>query len=83
MWGQHPPYPPTRSLPCARRYARRALQLCAGGAAWRYPVCFITNGGGVTEATKARQLSQWLGVPVDPSQVGAGRRIGEGRWGST
>jgi ribonucleotide monophosphatase NagD (HAD superfamily) len=45
------------------------MQLCPDGR-WRYPVCFITNGGGVPEAHKAQQLSQWLGVPVDEQQVG-------------
>jgi ribonucleotide monophosphatase NagD (HAD superfamily) len=35
------------------------------------PTCFITNGGGVTEAKKAEQLSSWLGVRVDARQVPA------------
>lgn len=39
------------------------------GAQPRYPVCFLTNGGGVTERVKAHQLSEWLGVAVDESQV--------------
>eukprot|EP00775_Hariotina_reticulata_P006312 gene6312-6547_t len=43
-------------------------QLCRGGS-WRYPVCFLTNGGGVLEARKAQQLSQWLDVPVQENQV--------------
>ena len=37
----------------------------------RYPVCFLTNGGGVTEAKKAEELSGWLGVAVRGNQVGA------------
>lgn len=44
------------------------MQLWRGNA-WQYPVCFITNGGGVTEDTKAAQLSTWLGVPVHGNQV--------------
>ncbi|WIA28754.1 hypothetical protein OEZ86_011287 [Tetradesmus obliquus] len=43
-------------------------QLCPNGR-WRFPVCFITNGGGVPEAHKAQQLSKWLGVPVGEQQV--------------
>ena len=35
----------------------------------RYPVCFLTNGGGVTEERKAQQLSQWLGVKITSNQV--------------
>lgn len=41
-----------------------------GGAQPLYPVCFLTNGGGVTERVKAHQLSEWLGVAVDESQAG-------------
>ena len=52
---------------CAR--VRVALpQLCPAGA-WAYPVCFLTNGGGMLEADKALQLTNWLGVPVTESQV--------------
>ena len=35
----------------------------------KFPVVFLTNGGGVPEATKAQQLTDWLGVNVQPSQV--------------
>ncbi|PSC67257.1 HAD-superfamily subfamily IIA hydrolase [Micractinium conductrix] len=35
----------------------------------RYPVAFLTNGGGVTERVKAHQLSEWLGVAVGEEQV--------------
>ena len=35
----------------------------------KYPVCFLTNGGGVTEAQKAEQLSGWLDVAVGVDQV--------------
>ncbi len=35
----------------------------------RYPICFLTNGGGVTEAMKARQLTKWLGVQIHSNQV--------------
>jgi hypothetical protein len=34
-----------------------------------YPLAFLTNGGGVTECFKAHQLSEWLGVNVQQSQV--------------
>lgn len=44
------------------------MQLCPGGT-WRYPVCFLTNGGGVCESHKAEQLASWLHVPVEASQV--------------
>ena len=37
---------------------------------WRYPVVFMTNGGGTSEARKAQQLTEWLGVPVSEQQVG-------------
>lgn len=43
------------------------------GSRPRYPLCFLTNGGGVTERVKAHQLSEWLGVAVDESQVGFNR----------
>lgn len=36
---------------------------------WRYPVVFMTNGGGTSEARKAQQLTEWLGVPVSEQQV--------------
>lgn len=39
------------------------------GSQPRYPVAFLTNGGGVTERVKAHQLSEWLGVHVDESQA--------------
>ena len=32
-------------------------------------MCFLTNGGGVTEAAKAAELSEWLGVSVGADQV--------------
>jgi ribonucleotide monophosphatase NagD (HAD superfamily) len=34
----------------------------------RLPVIFLTNGGGVTEARKAQELSKKFGVPVRPEQ---------------
>lgn len=37
--------------------------------AWRVPVAFLTNGGGSTEAARARLLSDLLQVPVYESQV--------------
>ena len=39
------------------------------GGSPRHPICFLTNGGGVLEAEKARQLSQWLDIKVQPEQV--------------
>ena len=35
----------------------------------RYPICFLTNGGGVTEQQKADELSSWLGVRVRDNQA--------------
>lgn len=35
----------------------------------KYPVCFLTNGGGVTEKQKAQQLSSWLDVAIGVDQV--------------
>lgn len=39
------------------------------GSTPKVPVAFLTNGGGVSEADKAKQLSNWLGVNVSASQV--------------
>lgn len=36
----------------------------------RHPMCFLTNGGGVTEQQKADELSSWLGVQVKENQAG-------------
>lgn len=35
----------------------------------RMPFAFLTNGGGVTEETKAQQLTDWLNIPVTSNQV--------------
>ena len=35
----------------------------------KVPLCFMTNGGGATEATKAAQLSKMLGTTISPEQV--------------
>jgi len=35
----------------------------------KHPVCFLTNGGGVTEGQKARQLTELLGVKITEQQV--------------
>jgi hypothetical protein len=57
-----------RVLDAARRAIRRLLN--DGGKVWKYPVCFLTNGGGVTEADKTAELSEWLGgAPVRGDQV--------------
>ncbi|KAG1677369.1 hypothetical protein FOA52_010748 [Chlamydomonas sp. UWO 241] len=53
-------------LPTASAAVRKLVR---GDGSWRVPVVFMTNGGGVTEAVKAEQLSTWLDAPVDASQV--------------
>ena len=35
----------------------------------KVPLCFLTNGGGTTEATKAAQLSNMIGATITPEQV--------------
>jgi hypothetical protein len=55
------------TLPQAKRALARLYT--PDGSRPRYPVAFLTNGGGVTERVKAHQLSEWLGVHVDESQV--------------
>ena len=65
--------------PCHTPPMPRCIDLCAAidtlgqcsvtGQQPRYPVCFLTNGGGVTEAAKAAELSQWLGVSVGADQA--------------
>lgn len=57
-------------LVCCRALAKLYT---GGGQTPRFPVAFLTNGGGVTEEHKAEQLSQWLGVAVKPSQAGQRR----------
>ncbi|GIM10258.1 hypothetical protein Vretimale_14057 [Volvox reticuliferus] len=44
-------------------------QLTTSDGRWRYPVVFMTNGGGVCEERKAQELSTRLGVRVTPEQV--------------
>ena len=39
------------------------------GCTPRYPICFLTNGGGITEQQKADELSSWLGVQVKENQA--------------
>lgn len=41
----------------------------SAGQAPKHPICFLTNGGGVTESMKAKQLSEWLGIRVQANQV--------------
>ena len=36
---------------------------------WKAPVIFLTNGGGVTEVTRAERLSNMLKVPVGAEQI--------------
>ena len=61
-------------------HGRRSSSLCdfpgqlllgrwPAGSEPKYPVCFLTNGGGMTEAQKAEQLSSWLDVSVTEDQV--------------
>lgn len=54
-------------LPAARRALAKLYE--PGGEKPKLPVCFLTNGGGVTEATKAEELSSWLDVQVHENQV--------------
>lgn len=51
--------------------AKQALRKLAGENArqMRIPFIFLTNGGGVDEATKARQLSEMFDMYFDPEQV--------------
>eukprot|EP00123_Amoebidium_parasiticum_P001534 comp12648_c0_seq1/m.7704 comp12648_c0_seq1/g.7704 ORF comp12648_c0_seq1/g.7704 comp12648_c0_seq1/m.7704 type:complete len:354 (-) comp12648_c0_seq1:98-1159(-) len=50
--------------------AREAMRILTGQADTpRVPFVFLTNGGGCKEAKKAKQLSDWLDVEVNPSQV--------------
>jgi hypothetical protein len=51
-------------------------QLTKNQSQWLYPVCFMTNGGGMTEAAKALQLSDLLGVAVQERQVLTGELCG-------
>jgi HAD superfamily hydrolase (TIGR01456 family) len=39
------------------------------GGGWRYPTAFLTNGGGMLESEKAKQLSEKLHVEVKSEQV--------------
>jgi HAD superfamily hydrolase (TIGR01456 family) len=54
-------------LPAAKRALAKLYTPC--GSRPRYPVAFLTNSGGATEAAKAAQLSDWLGVAVGSDQV--------------
>lgn len=50
--------------------AKQALAaIYESGSQPRFPTCFLTNSGGVTEEHKAQELSEWLDVPVHSSQV--------------
>lgn len=51
--------------------ATRALGVLydENGKESKYPVAFLTNSGGTSEARKAEQLSKWLRVHVKPNQV--------------
>ncbi|KAF5834329.1 HAD-like domain-containing protein [Dunaliella salina] len=49
--------------------AKKAFEKLTTAQGWKYPVCFLTNGGGVTEAQKAAELSDWLNVPASEDQV--------------
>ncbi|KAI3431576.1 hypothetical protein D9Q98_004626 [Chlorella vulgaris] len=56
-----------RTLPAAKRALAKLYS--PDGSQPLYPLAFLTNGGGVTECFKAHQLSEWLGVNVQQSQV--------------
>lgn len=74
MLMQRPPSPQQTRLPSFSAGCRAIAKLYKkGGEAPKYPVAFLTNGGGVSEERKAEQLSEWLGVHVKASQVGIGR----------
>jgi HAD superfamily hydrolase (TIGR01450 family) len=49
--------------------AVRELLTTKTTAQWLAPTVFVTNGGGMTEARKAAQLSEMLGVSVSERQV--------------
>eukprot|EP00128_Syssomonas_multiformis_P018930 Colp12_sorted_trinity150504_noHs@20050 len=50
--------------------AKEAFKLLVNGDKLpRVPYLFLTNGGGVLEELKAKQLAKWLDVEVAPSQV--------------
>lgn len=53
-------------LPAA---VRAMARLADRAGRWKYPVCFLTNGGGLSEAVRAAQLSQWLQLTVSVDQV--------------
>ncbi|KAJ2777111.1 hypothetical protein GGI15_004617 [Coemansia interrupta] len=50
---------------------RRALSILSGNNAHgkRIPFVLLTNGGGVSEAAKAQDISQRLGTPISASQI--------------
>ena len=53
-------------LPAAIRAIKR---LYDQGTGWRFPVAFMTNGGGMLEADKAAELSEKLDAHVSEEQV--------------
>jgi Haloacid dehalogenase-like hydrolase len=55
--------PPTEPCTCKRTTSHVA------GETPKLPVCFLTNGGGVVEAAKAKELSGWLDVKVHKKQA--------------
>jgi HAD superfamily hydrolase (TIGR01450 family) len=56
-----------KALPAASVVRERLVDPTTG--AFRVPVAFLTNSGGVSEATKAKELSELLQVPVSERQV--------------
>lgn len=52
---------------------KRALSLLLNNnnhnRTWRFPVAFLTNGGGMTEECKAKQLSSYLNAPINANMV--------------
>ena len=55
--------PPTEPCTCKQTKSDVA------GEKPKLPVCFLTNGGGVVEAAKAKELSGWLDVKVHKQQA--------------
>lgn len=49
-------------LPRASEAVRRLIQ-------HRIPYIYMTNGGGVTESQKAKEISEKLNIPADPRQI--------------
>lgn len=57
-------------LPTARSALRKVTSIADGGShPTGIPHIYLTNGGGVTEAAKAEQLSNYFGIHIRPESV--------------